>query len=81
MGRGRKVNRQRRQKLLTQFHSNSTKQLLDDELDREHCYQDQEERLESIVELKKDFLSRTILVGNVLSLDMDKNKDNLKQCM
>lgn len=81
MGRRRKGNRRKRQKLRMQFHSNSTKQILDDEVDRERYYQEQEKYLEGIVELKNDFLSRTILVGSVLPLDIEKNRDNLKRFM
>lgn len=78
--RRRKGNRNRKkQKVWAQFHSNSTKQNFDDEIDRERFDHQQKELLQSIAESKKDILSRTIIVGSAKPLREQGNKDALKR--
>ena len=83
MGRRRKRNNRRgkKQQVWRQFQSHSTWQAFEDETERERYRVEQKEHLKTIAELKVDLLSRTVLVGSVLPLGVEKNKDALRRFM
>ena len=82
MGKRRNRNKNRRRKkqqVWTTFRSESIRQSFEDDTQRELYKKEQKKDLKNIAEAKLDLLSRTVVVGSVLPLRVEKNKAALRQ--
>lgn len=82
MGKRRNRNKNRRRKkqqVWTTFRSESIRQSFEDDTQRELYKKEQKKDLKHIAEAKLDLLSRTVIVGSVLPLRVEKNKAALRQ--
>ena len=80
MGKRRNRNKNRRRKkqqVWTTFRSESIRQSFEDDTQREQYKKEQKKDLKNIADAKLDLLSRTVVVGSVLPLRVEKNKSAL----
>mmetsp|Transcript_24703 Transcript_24703/g.51684 ORF Transcript_24703/g.51684 Transcript_24703/m.51684 type:complete len:1337 (+) Transcript_24703:117-4127(+) len=81
MGKRRNRKNRKKQQVWRQFRSRSIVQAVEDETERERYKEEQKAHLKNIAESKLDLLCRTVLVGSVLPLGVEKNKNALRVFM